>query len=726
MKTFLSLVALLLFVTSSTVAQQDDLSSIRNFLRVNKEFCTGGQPRTEQLERLKADGVKAIINLRQPSEHRAAEEEAKAKELGLRYFNIPVAFGDPKDEQVDEFLKITDDPANRPAFIHCAGAIRVGAFWMIRRVLRDGWKIEDAEAEAEKIGLRESPHLKEFARKYIETHRKATAALPSNPLTFGVFTARFDPAGTFTAEGDHWPKLTGNWKSAGPEFELSVGGLPNAPGGCDGFGKYRATTDGKHVALAVVSDECKIRQMMLDRSQWTPAGETVAKPVRNFVRTASAKPPSRPNPAATTGSWPSFRGPNASGIAEGQNLPDEWNAKTGQNILWRTPIPGLSHSSPIVWGNRIYVTSAVSSDPKATFKPGLYGDGDASKDRSIHQWMIYALDKHTGKILWERVAFQGEPREKRHIKATYANSTPATDGRIVVAWFGSQGVYAYDVNGRALWKVDLGRLDLGAYDIPTVEWGSASSPIIWKDLVILQCDTQTDSFIVALNANTGETVWKTDRDELPSWGTPTVATTSKGEELIANASNFIRGYDPRTGKELWRLGKSSKITAPTPVFADDMLVVASGRGPERPIFVVKAGARGDLTLPEGKTSSDAIIWSRTGRGSYMPTPLIYKGILYVLANNGTFDAYNLKTGDELYRQRLPLVGNGFSASPVAADGKIYLSNEDGDILVVAAGEKFAHIGTNSMGELLMATPALSEGVMYIRTAQSVFAVGRKQ
>lgn len=725
MRTFLSFVFLLLFIPSYTAAQQES-APIRNFLRVNEQFCTGGQPRPEHLEKLKADGVKAIINLRQPSEHRAAEEEAKAKELGLRYFNIPVAFGNPKDEQVTEFLKITDDPENRPAFIHCAAAIRAGAFWMIRRVLRDGWKIEDAEKEAEKIGLRESPHLNEFARKYIEKHRQQGALLPSYPLSFGVFTARFEPAGTLTVEGDRWPKLTGNWKSAGADFELSVGGLANAPGGCDGPGKYRATSDGKHVSIALVADECKVRQMMLDGSQWIPADEPVAKPVRNFVRTAHARPPSKPKPVKPNGSWPSFRGPGASGVADGQNLPDEWNAKTGQNILWRTPIPGLAHSSPILWGNRVYVTTAVSSDAKATFRPGLYGDGDASKDRSTHKWMLYALDKRTGKIVWERVAFEGEPREKRHIKATYANSTPATDGRIVVAWFGSQGVYAYDINGRFLWKVDLGRIDLGAYDIPTVEWGSASSPIIWNDLVILQCDTQTDSFIVALNANTGETVWKTDRDEIASWGTPTVATTSKGEELIANASNFIRGYDPRTGKELWRLGKSSKITAPTPIFADDILVVASGRGPERPIFVVKAGARGDLTLPDGKTSSDAIVWSRTGRGSYMPTPLIYKGVLYVLANNGTFDAYNLKTGDELYRQRLPLVGNGFSASPVAADGKIYLPNEDGEILVVSAGEKFAHVATNSMGELLMATPALSEGVMYVRTAQSLFAVGRNK
>jgi outer membrane protein assembly factor BamB len=426
------------------------------------------------------------------------------------------------------------------------------------------------------------------------------------------------------------------------------------------------------------------------------------------------------------GSWPSFRGPHASGIAENQNLPDHWNGKTGENILWKTPIPGLAHSSPIVWGDRVFVTSAVSSDPKATFRPGLYGDGDASKDRSRHRWMIYALDRRSGKILWERVAHEGEPIEKRHIKATYANSTPATDGRIVVAWFGSHGVHAYDVNGRFLWKVDLGRVDFGAYDIPTFEWGSASSPIIWNGLVILQCDTQADSFILALDANTGKTVWKTDRDELPSWGTPTVVSTATGPELVANASNFIRGYDPRTGKELWRLGRSSKITAPTPIFADGVFVVASGRGPERPIFVVRSNARGDLTLPDGKTSSEAIPWSRTGRGSYMPTPLVYNGVLYVLANNGLFDAYNLKTGEEVYRQRLPLVGSGFSASPVAADGKIYLSNEDGEVIVIAAGEKFKHIATNSMGELLMATPALSEGVMYVRSAGSLFAIGRKR
>lgn len=557
--------------------------------------------------------------------------------------------------------------------------------------------------------------------------RQTDVQIPSYPLKFGVFVAQFDTNSTFTLEGDRWPTLKGNWKIKGDEIELLI---TAAPKGCEGAGRYKIKVGGKNVGFDLISDDCVPRRMILDRSTWMPATEVKTIPTRQIVRTkgtSATAPTVRPNPNASKGSWSSFRGNQASGVADKQNLPDKWDVKTGENILWRTPIPGLAHSSPIVWGDKVFVTSAVSSDPNATFRPGLYGDGDASKDTSQHRWMLYAIDKRTGKMLWERVAYQGVPIEKRHIKSTYANSTPATDGRIVVAWFGSQGVYAYDMNGRFLWKVDLGRLDLGAYDIPTYEWGSASSPVIWNDLVILQCDTQYDSFIIALNANTGETVWKTGREEIPSWGTPTIAETSAGTQLVTNASNYIRGYDPRTGKELWRLGHSSKITAPTPIFADDMFVIASGRAPERPIFAVRSkGAKGDITLADGKDSSEAIVWSRTGRGSYMPTPIIYNNILYVLANNGLLDAYNFRTGEEVYRQRLPLVGSGFSASPIASDGKIYLSNEDGEILVITAGEKFTHIATNSMGEMLMATPALSDGVMYVRSSKSLFAIGRKK
>ncbi len=546
--------------------------------------------------------------------------------------------------------------------------------------------------------------------------------LPAAPLQYGFFVIRFGSDGAFTLEGKEWPAFKGTWQAEGDEVTLITSGGPRD---CREPGRYRFRVEGTRLVLALLSDECSARSMVLRRSAWRPPGEAEPVPERRIVRTGPDRPRKLPNAGPAKGSWPSFRGPQASGVADGQHLPDRWDGKTGEKILWKTPIPGLAHSSPVIWGDRVFVTSAISSRADATFKPGLYGDGDAAEDVSRHRWMLYAIDKRTGKVIWEQVAFEGEPREKRHIKSTYASATPATDGRIVVAWFGSQGVHAYDVNGNALWQVDLGRLDVGAYDIPTYEWGPASSPIIWKDLVLLQCDTQADSFVLALDATTGKTVWKAERDELPSWGTPTVATTTAGAELVTNASNFIRGYDPRTGRELWRLGGSSKITAPTPIFHKGLFVVASGRAPERPIFAIRAGARGDITLRDG-SRSDAIAWSKTGRGSYMPTPLVYDGILYVLANNGVLDAYDLQTGSEIYRQRLTHLGSGFSASPVAADARIYLSNEDGEILVVAAGRDFRHVATNAMGELLMATPALSDGVMYVRSSASLVAIGNSR
>ena len=547
------------------------------------------------------------------------------------------------------------------------------------------------------------------------------ASMPSGPLAMRDFRLQFDPAGTFTLTGEGWPAMSGSWKINGAEITLqNVSGPQN----CAGAARYTFSVEGARVGLDVIADDCQVRRMIMDRSRWLPPGSAAPAPARRIVRTAgTAKTPLR---AAKTspGDWPSFRGREASGVAERQNLPDTWNPATGENILWRTPIPGLAHSSPIVWGDTIFVTSAISSRANATFKPGLYGDGDASDDRSAQRWMLYAIDKRSGKIRWERVAAQGEPRNKRHIKSTYSSASPATDGRIVVAWFGSQGIYAYDFDGGLRWSVDLGRVDMGAYDIPAYEWGPASSPIIWNGMVIVQCDTQADSFLLALNAETGETVWKTDRQELPSWGTPTVVTTSAGPELVTNASNFVRGYDPKTGRELWKLGGSSKITAPTPIFANGLHIVASGRAPERPVFAVKPGARGDLTLAGGLTENASVAWSKTGRGSYMPTPLFYRGLVYVLANNGVFDAYEAETGKEIYRQRLPLVGSGYSASPIAADGKIYLSNEDGEMLVVEAGSTFKHLASNSMGETIMATPAFSDGVMYVRGASTLFAIGR--
>ncbi len=431
---------------------------------------------------------------------------------------------------------------------------------------------------------------------------------------------------------------------------------------------------------------------------------------------------------ALAADWPSFRGPGASGVADGLDLPERWDGTTGENVRWKTPIPGLAHSSPVVWGDRVFVTTAVSSRADADFKEGLYGEGTASADRSEQRWLLLALDLATGRVVWEREAHRGVPRDKRHIKATYANSTPATDGRVVVAFFGSEGVFGYSVDGDRLWHRDLGRLDAGAYDVPDYEWGSASSPILWNGMVILQCDTQGEDFLIALDAATGETVWRTGRDELPSWGTPTVYPHPERPELVTNGANFIRGYDPASGRELWRLGGSSKITAPTPVYSGELIVVASGRRPEKPLFVLRRGARGDITLPEGATSSSFVLWRSEGRGSYMPTPLIYGDYLYVCANNGVLGCYRLRTGEEAYYERISHRGAGFSASPVAADGRIYLPSEDGEVFVVAAGPEFRLLATYPMGERLMATPALAGtrggGLMLVRGRHHLFAVGR--
>ncbi|MCG6927950.1 MAG: PQQ-binding-like beta-propeller repeat protein [Acidobacteria bacterium] len=426
---------------------------------------------------------------------------------------------------------------------------------------------------------------------------------------------------------------------------------------------------------------------------------------------------------ATAQNWPSFRGLHAGGVADGQNLPALGSAEKGLNAKWKTSIPGLAHSSPVVWGDRLYVTTAVSSAGDDSFKAGLYGEGTASEDRSIHQWKVFALDKRTGKIVWEKVAYRGVPKEKRHIKATYANSTPATNGAYVVAFFGSQGLYAFTSDGTLAWKKDLGRLDVGAYDAPDYEWGPASSPIIFENKVIVQVDTQDEDYLLALDLGSGETVWKTDRDELPSWGTPTVCPGESRAELVTNGSRFIRGYDPTTGKERWRLGGSSQITAPTPICEEGVIVVVSGRRPEKPIFVIRPGAAGDITLAENQTSSADIVWSRQGRGSYMPTPLVYRGLLYVLQNQGILDCYELETGKEVYRRRLPHGGSGFSGSPVAADGVLYLPGEDGDVFAVKAGPRFELLSRMSLGEPLMTSPALSDGMLYLRAHHHVYAFG---
>lgn len=421
--------------------------------------------------------------------------------------------------------------------------------------------------------------------------------------------------------------------------------------------------------------------------------------------------------------WPQFRGPGASGVAEGQPSAIKWDVAKAVNVRWSIALPGLAHSSPVVWGNKIFVTTAVTSAAKDETRYGLFGDVAPVKDDPKHTWKVYALDKQTGKILWERIAYEGMPKVKRHPKSTHADSTPVTDGKYLIAMFGSHGLYAYNLNGKLLWKQDLGVLDAGWFYDPDYQWEYGSSPIIYKNMVIIQADLQKDSYVAAYNIKNGKLLWKTPREEIPGWSTPTVVEGKSRVELITNGTKAIRGYDPQTGKELWRLTPNSEITTPTPVVAHDLIYVTSGYRPVQPIYAIRLGASGDITLKEGQDSSEAIAWSKPRGGPYMPTPIVYGDVFYVCSNQGVLTAYNAKTGERLYQERLGGKGGAFTASPVASDGKIYLSSEDGDVFVVKAGPKYELLATNPVGEVMMATPAISDGLVIVRGVSHLFAFG---
>jgi outer membrane protein assembly factor BamB len=420
--------------------------------------------------------------------------------------------------------------------------------------------------------------------------------------------------------------------------------------------------------------------------------------------------------------WPSFRGANASGVADGTKPPTTWNAEKSQNILWKSAIPGLSHASPIVWGNRVFVITAISSDAKASFNAKDRGIGLANDDVK-HSWRIYGLDKQTGQILWEKTAYEGVPRAKRHVKATQANSTPVTDGRYVVALFGSEGLDCYDLNGKLLWKKDVGVLDPGLWDDPTSSWGHASSPIIYQDLVIVQADGHKQSFIAAFNLKDGKQVWRVERGEITSWTTPSINKTSGRTEIIANGGRYIRGYDPLTGKELWRFSDSdTEVKMQAPLIANGLIYITGGYPAGRPMYAFRAGAVGDISLKAGQQTNDFIAWSSTKGSPYTPTPIIYEGLFYTCSDNGVLSAYEANTGSLIYQERLP---SSFSASPVAADGKLYLASQDGDVFVVKAGRKFELLATNPMGQALMATPAISAGLLIVRTENYIYAIGER-
>jgi len=519
-----------------------------------------------------------------------------------------------------------------------------------------------------------------------------------------------------------WKKVAGNYESDGgaplvislKPVGLVAGGRWLKPTGPDTFVplgsegvRFRVERHGDEVARIIVT------RFTAEYSFYRFTKPVVKSAAELDLKSAAAMAPL---------DWPQFRGPDGTGVADGQQPPIKWDLKTGQNVRWKTPIPGLGHSCPVVWGDRVFVTTAISSKPNQKIRIGLYGDVDSVDDKTRHTWKVFCLDRDSGKILWERTAFEGVPKIKRHLKGSQANCTPATDGRRVVACFGSEGLYCYDFSGKQLWKRDLSTLDSSFAIEQEYEWGFGNSPVIDDNLVILQCDLSHDSFIAAFSLDDGAKVWSTSRDEIPSWSSPVVWHNSQRDEIVTNAAQYARGYDPKTGTELWRLAKKSEVTIPTPVVGKELVYITSGNRPIQPIFAIRPGATGDISLKKEEESNSHIAWSKMRGGPYMPTPILYGAYFYTCSNSGIVTCYEAKTGKELYKKRM---GSGsYTASPVAADGRLYFCSEKGEVSVVKAGPNFELLAVNPMDDYVMATPAISNGSLFVRSQHFLTSLGK--
>jgi outer membrane protein assembly factor BamB len=354
-------------------------------------------------------------------------------------------------------------------------------------------------------------------------------------------------------------------------------------------------------------------------------------------------------------------------------------------------------------------------------RDGLYGDVESVEDASSHEWRVLCYDKRTGALLWERTAVQGVPRVKRHPKATQANATPALDEHHVAALLGSEGLVVYDARGKLLWKKDLGLLNAGFFRDPAAQWGHASSPVIHDGRVMVLADVQEGSFLAVFDLDSGRELWRTPRADVPTWGTPTVHVANDRAQVVVNGWKHIGGYDLDTGRELWRMRGGGDIPVPTPVEAHGLFFITNAHGGSAPIFAVRTSASGDVSLAGEQASNAAIAWSQPRDGGYMQTPLVYRGLLYVCRDNGVLSVFDAVSGRRHYQQRLA-AGGGYTASAVAADGKVYYTGEDGDVHVLRAGETFELLATNPLGEVTLATPAISEGVLYFRTRGHLVAV----
>jgi outer membrane protein assembly factor BamB len=420
--------------------------------------------------------------------------------------------------------------------------------------------------------------------------------------------------------------------------------------------------------------------------------------------------------ARVSTNWPQWRGPDGQGVSVETGLPVEWSKTT--NVKWKTPIAGRGHSSPIVWGKKIFLTSALDGETIAGRTPGVthkLADGtvfvhpEAVGANLKHTFKVVCLDRDTGKVLWERVAYEGPVYDSRHKKASFASSTPATDGKSVFAFFGSEGLYAYDFKGKLLWKRELPK-------IGTASVGYGVSPILFENLVIMLCDDSGgNSFIAAFDKKTGNEVWRVARKVDITWSTPVLVHTANRTEIVTAAAAAIISYDPATGKELWRHKGLESNAVPSPVVQNDLVVLTSGF-PAKIAVAIKAGGSGDVT------GTSRVAWSYNKGTAYVPSPILYGDYIYLMTDRGLLTCLNAKTGKVEYEgARVPKPAT-FLASPVAYEGKILLTSEEGDTYVLKAGPQHEVLRTNSLGEPVYASPAIADGKIFIRGEQNLYCI----
>ena len=422
--------------------------------------------------------------------------------------------------------------------------------------------------------------------------------------------------------------------------------------------------------------------------------------------------------------WPGYRGYMASGVLDNANLPETFDFEKMENVKWKIKIPGMGISSPVIWGSKLFITTAISDGDKAGFKPGMYGDVTPVKDSSVHEWKVYCIDKTTGRIIWEKTPVTGVPKVKRHPKSTHANTTLAVDGEHVVAFFGSEGLYCFDFKGKLLWQKNFGILRSAFFIMKNAEWEFASSPIIHKGAVIIQCDVLENSFLAAYDVRTGKELWKSERDEYPGWCTPNIYTNGGKTCVAVNGFKHRGGYDFSTGKEIWKMSGGGDIQIPTPIIGNNLVYFNSAHGKSSPIIAVRTSATGDITLKGNETANSGVQWSLPRGGSYMQTMLLYRNRLYNLNWNGSINCLDPETGKEIYNAKLGSA-RSFIASPVASDGRIYTADEEGTVYIIRDGDTFELLAEIPMKDICMTAPAITDGMIFFRTQNNLYAVGKK-